>query len=261
MAKQTKKSAIASVKNRIVPVSDASPYVKALLYGRNGSGKTRTAATGPKCLLIDIEEEGTKSIRSYPGVEVFPAKTWEDIVWAYWYLRSGEHDYETVVLDTLTMMQNVCMRRVLKESSDRDPARDAKLATWKEYGKVGIMVGEYLLFYRNLPMHVIFTAQERETEMENEEGETSSLVVPDMSPKPRSVATGSVDFIGRVYKRQVRSVNKRTKKETKAWRTLMLTGPHERYLTKDQSGMLGRITANPSVPLLIEAAKTLPEEE
>jgi hypothetical protein len=123
------------------------------------------------------------------------------------------------------------------------------------------MVGEYLLYYRNLPMHVIFTCQERDVEIESEEGEVSSMIVPDMSPKPRSVATGCVDFIGRIYKRQVRMVNKKSKKERKVWKTLMLTGPSERYLTKDQSGVLDRITVNPSVPLLIEAAKSLPEEE
>jgi hypothetical protein len=141
VAKKNKQSQIRSVRNRIVPVKDASPYVKALLYGRNGSGKTRTAATGPKCLLIDIEEEGTKSIRNYPGVEVFPAKSWSDIVYAYWFLRSGEHEYETVALDTITMMAMVCMRQVLKEAEDRDPLKDPALASQRDWGKMGQMVG------------------------------------------------------------------------------------------------------------------------
>lgn len=257
MAKQTKESQIASVRKRIVPVRDAAPYVKALLYGRNGSGKTRTAATAPKCLLIDIEEQGTKSIRNYHNVEVFPATSWSDIVYAYWFLRSGEHEYESVVLDTITMMAAICMRQVLKEAEDRDPLKDPALASQRDWGKMGQMVGEYLLYYRNLPMHVIFTAQERSVDNE-ETGETER--VPDLSPKPRGVAMSCVDFIGRVYKREVRAVNKKTKKETKSWRTLMLTGPHESYITKDQSGMLPRIAPNPSVPLMIEAAKSLPEE-
>jgi hypothetical protein len=106
-------------------------------------------------------------------------------------------------------------------------------------------------------MHVIFTAQQRSVDDE-ESGETE--LVPDLSPKPRGVATACVDFIGRVYKKEVRAVNRKTKKEVKAWRTLMLTGPHDTYLTKDQSGVLPRIVSNPTVPLLIEAAKSIPEE-
>ena len=257
MAK-SKDGAIASVRKRIVPVRDAAPYAKILLYGRNGSGKTRTAATAPKCLLIDIEEQGTKSVRGYDNVEVFHATKWEDIVWAYWFLRAGEHEYESVVLDTITMMAVVCMKQVLKEAGDRDPARDPKMASQRDWGKMGQMVGEQLLNYRNLPMHVVFTAQERS--IESDEGEIATEIVPDLSPKPRSIATACVDFIGHIEKKEVRSVNKKTKKETKVWRTLMMTGPHDTYLTKDQSGMLARRVANPSVPMMIEAAKSIPED-
>ena len=57
-----------------------------------------------------------------------------------------------------------------------------------------------------------------------------------------------------------RSVNKRTKKEIKKWRTLMLVGPHEVYLTKDRSGMLPRIVVEPTIPALIAAANSLEDE-
>jgi len=261
VAKTTKDSAILKIRKRIVPVRDAAPYAKILLYGRNGAGKTRIGATGPKTLLVDIEEQGTKSIRNYPGVEVLHATKWEDIVWTYWFLRSGEHEYETVVLDTITMMAVVCMKQVLKDSVDRDPARDPKMASQRDWGKMGQMVGEQLLNYRNLPMHVVFTAQERGVESEGE-GDLEAVkkeIVPDLSPKPRSIATACVDFIGHIRKRQVRSVNKKTKKETKSWRTIMLVGPHETYLTKDQSGVLPRLVANPTVPMMVEAAKSIEE--
>lgn len=254
----SKRSQIDSIRNRIVSVREAAPYAKVLLYGRNGSGKTRTAATGPKCLVIDIEEEGTKSIRAYPGVEVLPAKTWADIVHAYWFLRSGEHEYETVVLDTISMMQSVCLRSVLKEAVDRDPLKDPKLPIWKDYQKRGQMMEEYLLFYRNLPMHVVFTAQEKT--IEDGEMEEGPIHAPSLSKKPLEVACSCVDFIGHIYKREVRQVNKKTKKETRTWKTIMLTGPHETYITKDQSGALNRVTVEPTIPLIIRAAKSIPEE-
>lgn len=251
-----KKSSIRSVKERIVPVREASPHVKVLLYGRNGSGKTRTGATAPKCLWIDVDEKGTKSIRNYPNVEVFHAQNWEDVVWAYWYLKSGDHDYESVGIDTLTTMQNICMRHVLKEAEDRDPAKDPAMASMRDWGKVGQLMKEHLLYFRNLPMHVVFIAQERS--IDNEEGETER--VPDLSPGSRTTATACVDFIGHIRKKEVRAVNRKSKKETKAWRTIMLVGPHEVYLTKDRSGVLPRLVADPTIGRIIKAANSIEEE-
>lgn len=253
MAKKNKSSAIASVKKRIVSVKDAEPFVKVLLYGKNGKGKTRTGAKAPKVILLDCNEKGTKSIRAYPGVEVFPAKTWEDIVWFYWYLRSKEHDRQTVVIDTITGMQGICMKQVLKEAEDRDPNKDPAMASMRDYGKVNQLMREILLNFRNLPMHVVFIAQERSFDNE-ETGETEK--VPDLSPGSRSMATACVDFIGHIRSKEVRSVNKKTKKETKAWRTIMLIGPHETYLTKDRSGVLPRLVVDPSIHGIIAAASS-----
>lgn len=247
-----KKSRIEEVRQRIIPVQQATPHVKVLLYGRNGKGKTRTAATAPKPLIIDINEKGTKSIRNYPGVEVFPAANWEDVVWCYWFLRTGEHEYESVVIDTITMMQDVCMKQTLKEAEDRDPAKDPAMASMRDWGKVGQLMKSQLLNFRNLPMHVIFVAQERS--VDNEEGDTEK--VPDLSPGSRATATSCVDFIGNIFNREVKVVRKGTKKSEKGWRTLMLIGPSETYLTKDRSGVMPRIVANPSIPQIITATHT-----
>lgn len=250
-------SAIASVKKRIVSVKDAEPHVKVLLYGKNGKGKTRTGATAPNCIILDCNEKGTKSIRQYPGVEVFPAKTWEDVVWFYWYIRSGEHKYKSIMVDTVTGMQALCMVTVLKESEDRDPAKDPKTASMRDYGKVNQLMKDMLLWMRNLQMHVVFIAQERTFDNE-ETGETEK--VPDLSPGSRATLTACVDFIGHIRAKEVRIVKKGSKKEEKAWRTLMLIGPHEVYLTKDRSGVLPRLVVNPSIPKIIAAANSLQED-
>ena len=253
MAKKTgsRASRIADVRSRIIPVKQATPHVKVLLYGKNGKGKTRTAATAPRPLLIDINEKGTKSIRNYPDVEVFPAATWEDIHYAYWFLRSGEHEYESVVIDTITMMQDVCLKQVLREAEDRDPAKDPAVASQRDWGKLAQLMKTQLLQFRNLPLHLVLVAQERS--VDNEEGETER--VPDLSPGSRATATACVDFIGHIRTKEVRAVNKKTKRETKKWRTLMLIGPLETYLTKDRSGNLERIVADPTVPKIIDAVE------
>jgi phage nucleotide-binding protein len=248
MATVPKGEAIALVRKRIVPVSQADPYLKVLMYGRNGMGKTRFACTAPKPLLIDIQEKGTKSVRKYKGVEVYPARSWKEVVWAYWYLKAGGHEYESVILDTLTGMQNVCMVQVLKESGDRDPTKDPKTATMRDWGKLAQLMKEQLLNFRNLDMHVVFTAQERT--YDNEEEERMERV-PDLSPGSRATATACVDVIGRIYKKERRTALKGGK-EKKEWETRVLFGPHEDFVTKDQTGVLSRIEVEPSIPDILE---------
>lgn len=253
---KSKESAIAEVRKRIVPVSEATPYARVLLYGLNGRRKTRTAATAPSHLIIDVDEEGSRSVKNYPGVEVFPAKSWEDVVWAYWYLRAGKHKHKSFSIDTVTNMQMVCMTHVLKEGADRDPMRDPAMPGWKDYGKVNALMKKYLLFYRNLPLHMILIAQEKSVD-NDETGETEH--VPDLSPGSRGTAMACVDFIGRMYVKEVRTT--KNKKEVKGWEPRMLIGPHENYITKDRSGILPRIIRNPTMSQIIEAANHIQEDE
>jgi phage nucleotide-binding protein len=249
MAGVPKARAIAAVEKRIVPVSQAEPHLKVLVYGRNGMGKTRFACTAPKCLVVDVAEKGTKSVRTYKDVDVYPARSWREVVWAYWFLKAGGHEYESVVLDTITGMQNVCMVEVLKEAGDRDPTKDPKTASMRDWGKLAQLMKEQLLNFRNLPMHVIFTAQERT--YDNEEEERLERV-PDLSPGSRATATACVDIIGRIYRKERRWAAKGGKEKVK-WETRMLVGPHDDYVTKDRTGVLGRIVVEPSIPNILEA--------
>lgn len=242
---------IAAIKKRIVPVSDAEPFAKVLLYGRNGQGKTRIACTAPKPLVLDMNEKGTKSVRKYPEVEVLHCKKFADVVFAYWMLKEGDHPYESVVLDTLTGMQGLCIKQILKEGEDRDPTKDPKVMSQREWGKLAELMKEQVLNFRNLPMHVVYTAQQRIIDDPDTEARE---IVPDLSPGSRGPATAAVEIIGHVYQKEVRGVNKKTKREVSKWETRLLVGPHEEYITKDRTGALPRIMRNPTIPMMIEVS-------
>jgi hypothetical protein len=246
----SKAKAIASVERRIVGIEEADPYVKLLAYGRNGSGKTRLVAGAPELLLIDVNEKGTTSARQFKGVKVFHAKSWADIVYSYWYLKEGNHPYKSVSIDTTTMMQKACIKQVLKEGEDRDPSKDPKSMSQREWGKVAELMGEMLLNFRNLDMHVLFTAQERTVDDPDEETRER---VPDLSPGSRGTLTSCVGIIGRVYKKEVRTVDAKRKKEVSKWETRMLVGPSDEFITKDRTGQLGRIMRNPTMAQIIAA--------
>jgi hypothetical protein len=242
------------VESRIIDVRDFSSKVKVLVYGDNGSGKTRFAATAPKPIIIDCNEKGTQSVRNYPDCKVFPAENWEDFAYAYWYLREGKHKFQSVIVDTLTMAQMLCIQAVLRQQEDRDPNRPPNMPDKRTWGQVGEMMTEQILRYRNLDMHVIFVAQKRKDFSEEDDAE--DFFVPDISPASRAAATASVGIIGYMWQGKVKSVDKKKKKTSDKYAPKLLVGPHEKYKTKDRTGLLGSVVINPTMAQIIEANDT-----
>jgi AAA domain len=222
---------IRRAKSKIAPANEFD-YLKMLVYGQNGKGKTRFGASGPKVLLVDCNERGSLSIRHFPA-QVFKVETWTDIDLAYWLLHSGQHDFETVVLDTITSLAQLCMKFVLGDESSRDPTKDPNMPSKREWGKVGELMRTVILNFRNLPMNVVFLAQERRG-FTDDEDEDAPEVFPEVSPSVRTTLTASVDIIGRVFIKEV-VVTKGGKKKVAEPSYRMLIGPSERYVTKDRS--------------------------
>jgi phage nucleotide-binding protein len=259
----SKSKGIAKIRKKIVHVSDANPQCKVLVYGRSGHGKTRFAASGPKTIILDVNEKGTRSVRSY-NAHMIPIDSWEELTFAYWMLKEGSHKFETVVIDTLTQVQYLCMRHVLREAEDRDPNRPASMPRRQDWGQLGELMKPLILNFRNLPMNVVFVCQERVDKSADEDEEVTNRRVPDLSPSVRGIAMASVEVMGRIYKRKVRSVGKDKtgkKKEKATWQTRMLVGPHEDYETKDRTGALGTIIIEPTMEMVIRASLDIEEEE
>lgn len=255
-----KKKAMNRVERDIIPVSEATPYCRVLAYGRSKHGKTRFACStgliGIPTLVVDVNEEGTKSVIDYPNCFVYPLKKWDQLSWVYWYLKEGNHPYKAVVIDTLTQVQHACMKFVLMEAEDRDPNRPASMARRQDWGQMGELMKPMILNFRNLPMHVTFVCQERIDKGSDEDEEATNRRVPDLSPSVRGVALAAVEVIGRVYQREVRTAKKGDKKETTKWETRMLVGAHEDYDTGNRTGTkLPRVIRNPTMKMMIEASQ------
>jgi hypothetical protein len=60
-----------------------------LIYGRPGSRKTRFCATAPDVLIIDINEEGTDSVRRDTDPYTIRCYDWEAFTDLYWYAHEG----------------------------------------------------------------------------------------------------------------------------------------------------------------------------
>lgn len=185
---------------RIVPASDIEKRLKMCLYARNKVGKTVFAcSSGLKTLVIDCNERGYDSVLNLPNVDIFPAQRWEDIDPIYWYLRNGDHPYEVVVIDTITMMMAMGIKWVLKDNMDRDMTADPLMPSRPTYLKNGQILKDAIINFRNLPYHIIFCAQEKTSTNEDDEGNTTAETHPELSAAPRSVLLSATNLIGRMY--------------------------------------------------------------
>ena len=246
MTTTKQQSRIKEVERRIVPVADVNEYVRAVIQGPNKKGKTTFGTSGPKTILLDVNERGTKSV-SHREVDVFPADNWADVNFFFWYLRAGNHKYEILCVDTVTQMQHVCMKQVLKEGADRDPYRDPKTPAQRDWLKMAELMKPMILNFRNLPMHVVFLVQEREV---TDDDTSETRFVPDVSPGVRGTLQASVDVHGRVFTAQVRKGVKG--KERKVWEHYMLVGDHDKYPTGNRLD-LPVVIKNPTMEQFIEA--------
>lgn len=249
----SKASRIREVEKRIIDVGEVDPYTRVLVQAPNKKGKTVFGTSLPGTLLIDINERGTKSARHQEGVSVFQAGSWADVIYAYWYLRAScagqtKKKFTCYTLDTMTQMQNVCIKHTLKESEDRDPYKDPHTMSQREWLKVAELMKPVILNFRNLPMHGVFLVQERTVDDDN--GET--IRVPDLSPGSRGTLLAAVDVIGRMFTKEVRVVKKGARKETKRTAHFMLTAPHDRYPTGTRL-KVPAVIRDPTMQMFIDA--------
>jgi hypothetical protein len=95
-------------------VSEQPFHVNMMIYGESGVGKTTLSGSSDavpemrKVLVLDIEG-GLLSLKSsYPNVDAVRIRSWVDMQSVYDELSSGNHGYNTIVVDSLTEAQKMC---------------------------------------------------------------------------------------------------------------------------------------------------------
>jgi hypothetical protein len=263
---------IDAIAERIKPVTEDSPFVKLGVYGRNGSGKTRLSGSAPNTLIVDVNEEGTRSVR-HTGAHVLECNSYEDVGYAYWLLHNARRvkggglavpirggkkvRIEVVTLDTVTALNKAAMRLVMGEAEERDPNRPPSMPDKRSYGRAGELVSSLVLMFRNLPLHVVFVAQER-TITDEDTGEVV-LHTMDLPAGSRGTVLGACGIVGHISPQQVkRRVNGKVRK---VWEDRLLVGPSEEFDTKDRTNALGEVVRNPTLPQIIQVWRDNPPDD
>jgi len=98
--------------------------VIATITGDAGTGKTTLAATFPKPIFIRIED-GLQAVPSEIRPDAFPVVTKVDQLWEQLTsLIKEEHNYETVVIDSVTQLETLFSEYVI----ETDPKKPKSLA-------------------------------------------------------------------------------------------------------------------------------------
>jgi len=179
-----------------------------------------------KGLVIDVPivEGGTMVLSDKADrIDVFQASRWEDLHDIEQYLRYESHGYSWVGVDTITATQVLAVRKTIHE---RELSADAHIISMPEWGKVGELAGEFYLRFRQLPLHVIFLAQEQ---MRDGEGGMPEYQ-PSISPGSLLKLQPAMFLMGRLYTREVESATPGGH-EVSVERRLRV-GPHQGAMTK-----------------------------
>lgn len=136
-------------------------FIKLLVYGQAGSGKTSLCSTLPSCVVLSAEG----GMLSLAGTEVsfLEIRSLEDLTEVFSWLTSSEEasQFESVALDSISEIGQVVLADHLKKSKDPRQA----------YGAMASDMSSLIRAFRDLPKHIYFSAQ-----VEKSQDETGKLL-------------------------------------------------------------------------------------
>lgn len=204
-------------------------YIKALIYWPSGAGKTTFSATAPKPIFAS-SEKGLMSIRHLQP-QFAEINSLQDLKDLYNFLKNEKHDFETCVIDSITEINDI-----IKSEIEARNKRNMQLQDW---GILQKEIKDILRKFRDLPMHIIFLAQET-TERDEEK---IVKYLPSLNGKSATEIAYYMDTVGYCF-------------ISKDGTRKVVTTPHANFLTKDRTNVI-EWGENQNFSEWVEAMKTL----
>lgn len=244
---------------------------KWLIHGPQGSGKSTLASTIAsvgKTLYVDLV--GEKGGRSFKGAEygknivVVRPTSVTQLDDLFYTLDSGDHDYKAVIIDSLTALQRMALRYVMRytETSVREIRQGTAPADQRTWGEALNIMSDTAVFWYGLadgnrenPMHVIMTSQTKVTENELT-GEKSRQ--PDVQPGALRITLAAPDYV--LYTDL--EVDTDSEDEDDSYRHIVRFGGNPEYRTKARipvnlRGKLPSVLGRKSPPDLAKLSRIL----
>lgn len=236
---------------QITSLEDDADFMKGLVYADPGGGKTHflgTAADHPALfpvLIFDVEG-GLATLKKFPNkqnierIKIRSLKELDDrfnkLVKS---IGAGTFPFKTVGVDSLSELTDVDMRDIMRAAYERNPDKvDIDVPSQREWGIARSHVRKIVRAFRDLPCHVIMTAQ---VGSRQEEGQPTKFF-PGFAGKLRTEVPGFFDFVGYMYNES--SGGDITRK-------IQFTGTR-RVVAKDRYGKFGDQLEDPTLSKMWE---------
>lgn len=177
-------------------------YVKGLIYGEPGAGKTflfGTVEEDPEnflpALLIDIDG-GTATIRNRKKIQVKKIRSIEELQTLYREIAADPDYFKTIGVDNLSELQKIDMNAVMleyKQTANNPDNVDIYVPDQRAWGKSGERMRIIVRSFRDLPCHVFMFAH-----LEEREDKATKLmrIWPSLPGKLRHELSGFFDVVG-----------------------------------------------------------------
>lgn len=165
---------------------------KVLFYGDAGVGKTHLLGTAQEddrtspTLILDFEG-GTSTLVGL-DIDVIQVRDWKDYDEAHQWLEQGEHSYRSVAIDSVSETHWFALANLM-ELRDANTKKIDFINDPSEYGQALVQLRRFLRSFRDLPMHVFYTAHAKDT-IEPREG---TVKRPSLAGKASNEILGIVD--------------------------------------------------------------------
>lgn len=157
-----------------------------------------------------MAERGQMTVRNVKDLQVFPLNPdgtfkrveFRDVYDFLYYLKHGDHDRKTIVMDTMSSLTRIAMKFILHDEEARDEAREPGVPDQRTWGRLATAMIEVMdeleVISKTQGMHLIYTSQERKLKEEQADQEGMD-VVPDFSPGVRSFIVEKPDILARTF--------------------------------------------------------------
>ena len=165
----------------ITKLKDAPSHgkYKWLIYADSGIGKTVLAGTAPRSLFLTVEAGGTESAKKFGSTaDEWVIETMDDVVAAEKYFSegTGSNDYDWVIIDSVSEIEDRLWRIVQKESTTK------KI---QDYGTIDTLMTRFIDTWNRLPVNVIYTSHAKRLDVESPDGsgDDTTMLLPSVGTK------------------------------------------------------------------------------
>jgi len=164
-------------KNPFVKAVTKRKFLKILLYGDTGVGKTWFALSFPSPAVIDTEG-GTDFYADSFDFSVIDTRSFSEVMAAVDFLEKENHGFETVVIDPITTVYEALQNgrlefKAKKNKSDDESKVDTENIDFSplDWGSIKRNYKSLMTRLVNLDMHVILIARQKDKTEKNKKGE------------------------------------------------------------------------------------------